>query len=472
MAKLTLTDISNPNSQTAIAATVNANNDAVELAMENTLSLDGTSPNSMGANLDMDSNRIINLPEAQDATEPVRLGDLEDLLGDQANLNIDDLLDVVITSVADNDFLRYDSGTSKWVNEAAVGAGSAPDSADYLVKTANGSLSAERVVTDGTSITWDWSVAGQAKAKRAALTGDVTASADGNATTIAADAVTFAKMQNITTDRLLGRDTAATGNVEEISVGGGVEFSGSTSIQRSALTGDVTASAGSNACTIPAGTVTLAKMANVATSRILGRTTAGTGVPEALTGAQAGGLITLDDLSGVTITSATSGDHLAYDGAAWVNEAQRAHTSTNTITFDTSTPGQLKANVVLIPVQYILDVGDETTAITTGTAKKTFRMPHAMTLTSVRGSLTTAQAANGGGGTFTVDINEAGVSVLSTKLTLDNTEKTSTTAAVPAVISDSSLADDAEITIDVDQVGDGSAAGLKVYLIGKRVVSL
>lgn len=63
-------------------------------------------------------------------------------------------------------------------------------------------------------------------------------------------AVTFAKMQNLTTDRLIGRDTGATGPPEEITVGGGLEFTGSGGIQRSALTGDVTASAGSNTTTV------------------------------------------------------------------------------------------------------------------------------------------------------------------------------------------------------------------------------
>lgn len=48
------------------------------------------------------------------------------------------------------------------------------------------------------------------------------------------------------TDRLLGRDTAGTGAVEQLTVTGGVEFTGSTGIRRSALTGDITASAGSN----------------------------------------------------------------------------------------------------------------------------------------------------------------------------------------------------------------------------------
>lgn len=110
-------------------------------------------------------------------------------------------------------------------------------------------------------------------------------------------------------------------------------------------------------------------------------------------------------------------------------------------------------------------VSDETTAITAGTNKIKFRMPYAMTLTSVRASLGTAQAT---GLIVTVDINESGVSILSTKLTIDNTETTSVTAAVAAVISDTLLADDAEISIDIDQVGDGTAIGLKVTLIGVR----
>jgi hypothetical protein len=115
------------------------------------------------------------------------------------------------------------------------------------------------------------------------------------------------------------------------------------------------------------------------------------------------------------------------------------------------------------PFELVVAASDETTALTTGTAKITFRMPRAVTLTSVRASLTTAQAS---GSIFTIDINESGTSILSTKLTIDNTEKTSTTAATPPVISDTSLADDSEITIDIDQIGNGTAKGLKVMLIG------
>jgi hypothetical protein len=115
------------------------------------------------------------------------------------------------------------------------------------------------------------------------------------------------------------------------------------------------------------------------------------------------------------------------------------------------------------PTTITVAASDETTAITAGNGKVSFRMPYAMTVTAVRASLTTAQAS---GNIFTVDVNEAGSSILGTKLTIDNTEKTSTTAAAAATITDATLADDAEITIDVDQVGDGTAKGLKVTLIG------
>ena len=123
------------------------------------------------------------------------------------------------------------------------------------------------------------------------------------------------------------------------------------------------------------------------------------------------------------------------------------------------------SNLTNLPTVIQLACSDETTALTAGTNKVTFRMPYAMTLTAVRASVTTAPT----GSTLVVDINEAGTSILSTKLSIDVSQETSTTATTPAVISDSALADDAEITIDIDQIGTSTAgAGLKVTLIGTR----
>ena len=114
----------------------------------------------------------------------------------------------------------------------------------------------------------------------------------------------------------------------------------------------------------------------------------------------------------------------------------------------------------------VLACSDETTGLIAGTAKITFRMPYAFTVTGVRASLTVAAT---GATLLQVDINESGSSILSTEITVDAGEVTSTTAATPAVISDGSLADDAEITVDLVAVGNTTPGkGLKVYLIGTQ----
>lgn len=138
--------------------------------------------------------------------------------------------------------------------------------------------------------------------------------------------------------------------------------------------------------------------------------------------------------------------------------------ATNTDTTQIATTAFVNAEIAARAPKVIqVAVSDEVTSLTTGTAKVTFRMPYAMTLTAIRASLSTAQAT---GSILTIDINEGGTTILSTKLTIDNTEKTSVTAATAAVISDASLADNAEMTMDIDQIGDGTAKGLKIDLIG------
>ena len=114
---------------------------------------------------------------------------------------------------------------------------------------------------------------------------------------------------------------------------------------------------------------------------------------------------------------------------------------------------------------FVIAASDEATDLATGTNKVYFRMPYAGTLLAVKATVNTAPT----GSTLICDINEAGTSVLGTKLSIDASEKTSDTAASAATITDSALANDAEITIDIDQVGSTVAGkGLKVYLKVRR----
>ena len=149
------------------------------------------------------------------------------------------------------------------------------------------------------------------------------------------------------------------------------------------------------------------------------------------------------------------GDTAAY-GQIWVHDD-----TPNTLYFTNDAGNDIKLSEEV----FIISLSDETTDLTTGTGKASFNMPFAMTLTGVKATVNTAPA----GSTITVDINEAGSTILSTKLTIDASELTSTSAATAAVISDASLANDALITFDIDQIGSSTAGkGLKVTLYGYR----
>lgn len=109
---------------------------------------------------------------------------------------------------------------------------------------------------------------------------------------------------------------------------------------------------------------------------------------------------------------------------------------------------------------FTIALSDETSPLTTG-LKVTWRVPFPFTCTEIRTSLT------GSGSTATtIDVKEAGTTVLSTKPSMGSGVKTSLSGTA-AVISDASWANDAEMTFFIDAAGTG-ATGAKVTLIGTR----
>jgi hypothetical protein len=122
-----------------------------------------------------------------------------------------------------------------------------------------------------------------------------------------------------------------------------------------------------------------------------------------------------------------------------------------------ATTAFVAAAVTKAPTILEYALSDETTAITTG-LKLTTRAPFAFTLTNVRISLTTTSSS----GNPAVDMKESGTTVFSTTPKIDSGELTNVTGTA-AVISDSAIADDAELTFIVDTAGTG-AKGLKIRL--------
>lgn len=81
MTKLTLNNVGSLIDATTAQTTINGNNATLVTAFENTLSRDGTAPNTMGSNLDMNSFQILNLPAPTSSSSPLRLTDLESFIG-------------------------------------------------------------------------------------------------------------------------------------------------------------------------------------------------------------------------------------------------------------------------------------------------------------------------------------------------------------------------------------------------------
>lgn len=117
MAKLTLTDIT-----TSLTPQVyNDNNAAIEAAIENTLSRDGTTPNQMDADLDMNSYDVNNIEITRTARLFLNGVEVTGVVP-SGSLSLNGLVDVDTTGVTDGQVITYDSGTSTWLAGDAASA--------------------------------------------------------------------------------------------------------------------------------------------------------------------------------------------------------------------------------------------------------------------------------------------------------------------------------------------------------------
>lgn len=114
MAKLTHANLTQLSSnETSAVNTINANGALTETAIENTLSRDGTSPNTMSADIDMNSNKLLNVAAGTSATQGVNLAQLTAATGQVPGLSM-----TMETTQTDSD-----QGNGKvWFNAAVASA--------------------------------------------------------------------------------------------------------------------------------------------------------------------------------------------------------------------------------------------------------------------------------------------------------------------------------------------------------------
>ena len=110
MAKLPLATVVNLEAQTTALAAINSNFSVLSTGFDNTLSLDGTTPNSMLATLDMNSNRIINIAAPVNPGDVARLSDITN--------GVVQITGITAPSLTGNagKYLTTDGSTVYWVN--------------------------------------------------------------------------------------------------------------------------------------------------------------------------------------------------------------------------------------------------------------------------------------------------------------------------------------------------------------------
>lgn len=149
----------------------------------------------------------------------------------------------------------------------------------------------------------------------------------------------------------------------------------------------------------------------------------------------------LNDLSDVNTSGLTSGDALTWNGSSWVAGDPRPQTEA-----------------------YCFKVIPNGTPITTTGMKEIELLPYNFTLSEVYVTLTDPCTT----GTFEVNILAAGTTIFSTRPTIDATERTSRTAATPAVLSTTALTTAQSLQLQVTDDADGTGEGLTVWFVGTR----
>ena len=117
---------------------------------------------------------------------------------------------------------------------------------------------------------------------------------------------------------------------------------------------------------------------------------------------------------------------------------------------------------------FVIACSDETSDLEVGDSKAQIRLPFAFELTAISANVNDPST----GADILIQVQEDGVNIMSGNgITIDSTETSSITSASLPTITDSTLAYNSIISVDLDQVGSGDTGnGLKINLIGYRIV--
>lgn len=192
MAKINLTDVANG---TNAAAAINANNNVIETTSDTFLSRTGESPNAMEADLDMNSNRILNLLPGVGPTEPVTVAQLESWDGGGTSV-------VGVTDGNKGDITVSNSGTSWLLNTRDIAASNITSGTVATARLGSGTADSTTYLRGDQ--TWAPVAGGVGVLPPDDTYGDVTVTDTGTTWTIPNSTITHAKYQTLAANSILG----------------------------------------------------------------------------------------------------------------------------------------------------------------------------------------------------------------------------------------------------------------------------
>lgn len=289
MTKITLNNVANLENETTAVNVINTNSATITTAFDNTLSRDGTQPNTMGAAIDMNSNRVLNLPTPASNFEPIRFIDASSLgTGGSITLNPLPSGGATGTVLTKNSSTNFDTS---WSAIGSVPSGGTTGQALTKNSGTNFDTHFSNVVTSvGVSAPADLTVTGSpvTTAGTIALNWATPPTGTGAVVRTTGPTLTLPSINQISVsgntvtlptanDTLVGKNTADVLTNKSIDVG---QLTGTIAASNTpAYAGDVTKSAGSLTTTITANAVTNGQMAQMAAFTLKGNATGSTANP-------------------------------------------------------------------------------------------------------------------------------------------------------------------------------------------------
>lgn len=152
MAKISLITVDSLENQTTAVQALNENFGLIAAALENTFSRDGTVPNTMSADVDVNSRRIINLATPIGGSDAARLSDIADALA------VDDLTLIPALTGNEDKIMSNDGDVLYWAAPSdipglgdVIAANNLSDLASIATARTNLGLGTSAVVNTGTS---------------------------------------------------------------------------------------------------------------------------------------------------------------------------------------------------------------------------------------------------------------------------------------------------------------------------------